>query len=126
MLRYKVKLNEPKGYNEIICDELYLSPDMSYISGVTDISYGLINNQSLKIEFNSDNNFHDCKAQIKNVTRQGYVILNQLFKTEEVEGVKLYRYVDGKFYSATTETVNRNVTYWVEDGKIVIDKDSLE
>ena len=23
MLKYKVKLNEPKGYNEIVCDELY-------------------------------------------------------------------------------------------------------
>ena len=77
MLRYKVKLNEPKGYNEIKYDELYLSPDMSYISGVTDYNYGLIDGQHLKLEFNDDNRFHDVVVNIENVTRKGYVILNQ-------------------------------------------------
>ena len=59
MLRYKVKLNEPKSYNEIICNELYLSPDLSFISGVTNANYGLIDGQHLSIEFNNDGRFHD-------------------------------------------------------------------
>ena len=42
MLNYKVKLTEPKGYDEISVEGLYLSTDLSYISGVTNLSSNLI------------------------------------------------------------------------------------
>lgn len=134
MLRYKVKLNEPKGYNEIKYDELYLSPDMSYISGVTDYNYGLIDGQHLKLEFNDDNRFHDVVVNIENVTRKGYVILNQKFDIEQYKGYNGFFYVDGNYYfsSGTTITIKGkscpitdnkisvNTVYWVENNKIVI------
>ena len=135
MLKYKVKLNEPKGYNEIKCDELYLSPDMSFISGVTDYGYELLDGQHLSLEFNNDNIFHDVVVEIKNVTRQGYVILNQQFKVEEYKGYKGFYYIDGKYYFTDNNTIkvkgrdwtideNNNVnvdtTYWVEDGILTI------
>ena len=135
MLKYKVKLNEPKGYNEIKCDELYLSPDMSFISGVTDYGYELLDGQHLSLEFNNDNIFHDVVVEIKNVTRQGYVILNQQFKVEEYKGYKGFYYIDGKYYFTDSNTIkvkgrdwtideNNNVnvdtTYWVEDGVLTI------
>lgn len=121
MLRYKIKLNEPKSYNEIKCEEIYLSPDLSFISGVTDYSYGLIDGQSLKIEFNNDNKFHDVTVKIENVTRQGYVIINQTFEIETYDDIKMYRYVDGKYYSTNSnDEVTRDVVYWVEDGKVTI------
>ena len=121
MLRYKIKLNEPKSYNEIKCEEIYLSTDLSFISGVTDYSYGLIDGQSLKIEFNNDNKFHDVTVKIENVTRQGYVIINQTFEVETYDNIKMYRYVDGKYYSTNlSNEVTREVVYWVEDGKITI------
>ena len=105
MLKYKVKLNEPKGYNEIKCDELYLSPDMSFISGVTDYGYELLDGQHLSLEFNNDNIFHDVVVEIKNVTRQGYVILNQQFKVEEYKGYKGFYYIDGKYYFTDSNTI---------------------
>ena len=121
MLRYKVKLNEPKSYNEIICNELYLSPDLSFISGVTNANYGLIDGQHLSIEFNNDGRFHDVIVETKDVLRQGYVIFEQEFKVEEYEDKKMYRYVDGKYYfTEETEYVKKNVTYWVENKQVTI------
>ena len=136
MLRYKVKLNEPKGYNEIKCDELYLSPDMSFISGVTDYNYDLVDGQHLKIEFNENNIFHDVVVKTENVTRKGYVIFNQEFTLEIYKEYKGFYYIDGKYYfcgkddtqisimgktySITDNKIKMNVVYWVEDDKVVI------
>ena len=127
MLKYKVKLNEPKGYNELKIKELYLSPDLSFISGITDYSYGLIDGQHISIEFNNDNRFHDAIVNIENVIRKGYVILEQEFKVEECNGEKLYRYVDGKYYfTSDNDTTKVNVTYWVENNNIVIGENSYD
>ena len=142
MLRYKVKLNEPKGYNEIKCDELYLSPDLSFISGVTDSNYCLINGQHISIEFNNDENFHDSIIETKDVLRQGYVIFNQEFDVKEYNGYKGFYYVDGKYYfteksgtfinvlgqecTINDNKINVNVTYWVEDNKLVIGENTYD
>lgn len=140
MLRYKVKLNEPKGYNEIKCDELYLSPDLSFISGVTDSNYCLINGQHISIEFNNDEKFHDSIIETKNVLRQGYVIFEQEFDVEEYKDYKGFYYVDGKYYFTTGTSINVlgqectindnkinvNVTYWVENGKITIGENTYD
>lgn len=137
MLRYKIKLNEPKHYNEIAYDELYLSPDLSFISGITDQSYELVDGQNLKIEFNDDERFHDVIVNIKNVTRQGYVTLNQSFGVKTYKDNYLgFRYVNGKYYFCEKDEtqitvlgksytiVNNRVTiptkYWVEDFKLKI------
>lgn len=142
MLRYKVKLNEPKGYNEIVCDELYLSPDLSFISGVTDSNYCIMDGQHLKMEFNNDNRFHDVIVKTEDVLRQGYVIFEQEFDVKEYKEYKGFYYVDGKYYftekSGTSITVlgqscsiidNKvkvNVTYWVENGKITIGENTYD
>ena len=140
MLRYKVKLNEPKGYNEIKCDELYLSPDLSFISGVTDSKYCLINGQHISIEFNNDGKFHDSIIETKDVLRQGYVIFEQEFDIEEYNGYKGFYYVDGKYYFTTGTSINVlgqecaindnkvkvNVTYWIEDNKLVIGENTYD
>ena len=136
MLRYKVKLNEPKGYNEIKCDELYLSPDMSFISGVTNYDYELVDGQHLKIEFNENNIFHDVVVKIENVTRKGYVIFNQEFTLEIYKEYKGFYHIDGKYYFCgkdesqidvmgktypiTDNKIKINVVYWVEDDKVII------
>ena len=136
MLRYKVKLNEPKGYNEIKCDELYLSPDMSFISGVTNYDYELVDGQHLKIEFNENNIFHDVIVKIENVTRKGYVIFNQEFTLEIYKEYKGFYHIDGKYYfcgkdesqidvmgktyTITDNKIKINVVYWVEDDKVII------
>lgn len=140
MLRYKVKLNEPKGYNEIKCDELYLSPDLSFISGVTDSNYGLINGQYISVEFNNDEKFHDSIIETKDVLRQGYVIFEQEFNIETYKDYKGFYYVDGKYYFTSSTSINVlgqecaindnkvkvNVTYWVEDNKLVIGENTYD
>ena len=140
MLRYKVKLNEPKGYNEIEYDELYLSPDLSFISGVTDSKYCLINGQHISIEFNNDGNFHDSIIETKDVLRQGYVIFEQEFDVEEYKDYKGFYYIDGKYYFTSGTSINVlgqectingnkvkvNVTYWVEDNKLVVGENTYD
>lgn len=142
MLKYKVKLNEPKGYNEIKYDELYLSPDLSFISGITDYNYELVDGQPIKIEFNEDNNFHDAIINIENVTRQGYVLLKQKFKVEEYKNFRGFQYIDGKYYfceksGATINMYGKNVeivsgfvetdvTYWIENGKLTIGENTYD
>ena len=123
MLRYKVKLNEPKGYNEIKCDELYLSPDMSFISGVTNYDYELVDGQHLKIEFNENNIFHDVVVKIENVTRKGYVIFNQEFTLEIYKEYKGFYHIDGKYYFCGKDESQIDVmgkTYPITDNKIKI------
>ena len=65
MLKYNIKLTEPNYYNEIEYSNLYLSPDLSYISGVTDSKYDLTDGQHLKLEFNLNNVFHDVIVNVK-------------------------------------------------------------
>ena len=140
MLKYKVKLNESKGYNEIKYDELYLSPDLSFISGVTDYSYELMDGQKLALEFNNDERFHEVEVKIENVIRKGYVVLSQPFDIEDYEGVKGFFYIDNKYYFTSGNTINvlgKNVTivdnkvyvdtvYWIEDNKLVIGENTYE
>ena len=140
MLRYKVKLNVPKGYNEIEYDELYLSPDLSFISGVTDSKYCLINGQHISIEFNNDGKFHDSIIETKDVLRQGYVIFEQEFDVEEYKDYKGFYYIDGKYYFTSGTSINVlgqecaindnkvkvNVTYWVEDNKLVVGENTYD
>ena len=137
MLKYSIKLSEPRGYDEIEVNDLYLSEDMSFISGITRHDYGLVNGQKLMLEFNDNSSFKEVVATIKNVTRQGYVIFNQLFYIEEYNGIKMLKYIDGKWYFSTDEgkTISINTTnyeieegnkihiptkYWIEDGKLTI------
>lgn len=123
MLNYKVRLTEPKGYDEISVDGLYLSTDLSYISGVTDLNSNLIDGQTVMIEFNENNNFIEAVINCKKVQRQGYVIYNQKYKVIEYSGYKGYWFNDGKFYIIDENVTEKIVPtkYWVTDGKLTID-----
>ena len=123
MLNYKVRLTEPKGYDEISVDGLYLSTDLSYISGVTDLNSNLIDGQTVMIEFNENNNFIEAVINCKKVQRQGYVIYNQKYKVIEYGGYKGYWFNDGKFYIIDENVTEKIVPtkYWVTDGKLTID-----
>ena len=139
MLKYNIKLREPQGYDELECNEIYFSSDLSYISGTTDYNYNLFDGQKLMVEFNGTSVFNEVKVNIKNVVRKGFVVYKQLFYVEPFNYGKEYKgfyYVDGKYYftekdSNTIEVNGKEyqieddkvyveTLYWVEDDKIKI------
>lgn len=148
MLKYKVNLNEPKGYDEIPYSELYLSHDLSFISGVTSPLHGLVNGQDIKIEYNENGVFHDAMIETKEVLRQGFVVVPYSFdvKTTEDELHEYIEYVDGKYYffgeeqgkkviyvqgkKAVNEIKDGTIViptkFWIEDGQFTIDDSTFD
>ena len=138
MLKYTVKLSEPKGYDEIYVEDLYLSPDSSFISGVTNTESNLMDGQTIYIEFNDNNNFVEATVNAKTVTRKGYVIYEQLYHVEEYGEYYGVWFSDGRYYfcenSASTIVINSQsytidkktmsikvpTKYWVIDDKLTI------
>lgn len=78
MLRYEVKLNDDSIKREKLeWREKYLSPDLSYITGVTSPSYHL--EKFTKLASTNNINNTDCTLDVecKNVLRQGYIIIKE-------------------------------------------------
>ena len=139
MLKYNIKLTEPNYYNEIEYSNLYLSPDLSYISGVTDSKYDLTDGQHLKLEFNLNNVFHDVIVNVKNSKRQGYVNIKKTFNLEEYKDYIGFFHLNGKYYfcksdkneinvegekckvNTKNKTIDCTVTYFIDDNKVTID-----
>ena len=79
MLKYKVKMSSKNvTQEEMNCKEKYLSPDLSFISGVTSTSYNLGGYKKIKVvndAFNTDSlNDIECET----VYREGYVIVKKM------------------------------------------------
>ena len=145
MLKYSIRLREPKQYTEIELldgENLYLSPDVSFISGVTSVDTCIVDGQKLLIEIDQNEVFNEVIVEAKNVTRQGYVIYDKIYELEEYKNndivYKCFRYIDGKYYftiddTATSITVNgksyqidnNTITvetkYWVENNEVTIE-----
>lgn len=122
MLNYKIRLTEPKGYDEISLEHLYLSRDMSFISGVTNIDSKLVDGQKIMIEFNENNNFLEASVNCKKVTRQGYVIYKQKYHVIAVDDYRGYWNDKGRFIiiDEDVDTIEVDTKYWITDGKLTI------
>ena len=122
MLNYKIRLTEPKGYDEISLEHLYLSRDMSFISGVTNIDSKLVDGQKIMIEFNENNNFLEASVNCKKVTRQGYVIYKQKYHVIAVDDYRGYWNDKGRFIiiDEDVDTIEIDTKYWITDGKLTI------
>ncbi len=122
MLNYKIRLTEPKGYDEIPLEHLYLSRDMSFISGVTNIDSKLVDGQKIMIEFNENNNFLEASVNCKKVTRQGYVIYKQKYHVIAVDDYRGYWNDKGRFIiiDEDVDTIEVDTKYWITDGKLTI------
>lgn len=123
MLRYNIKLNnDVQKVEELIFDFLYLSPDLTYMSGYTSSNYELQNNQTIYLQQNGSDDFQEYNAEIHNCQRHGYVIFEQQpykVNTFESNDVILYgfTFADGKTYIADE---NGNLTFtssFLVDGK---------
>lgn len=123
MLRYSIKLGDDEIKQiSMVWSERFLSPDLSFVSGVTSQDYHLDLYKKLSV---SNNLLHINGSHVfvesNDVIRQGYIIIKNKeyevisksmtdYSSENIE-VRDYKYIfiNGKYY-------------YLNDGKFVIDK----
>ena len=78
MLRYEIKLNDNDiKRDKLVWEEKYLSPDLSYVTGVTSPSYHLEKFDTVASSNSIINTDSALNVECKNVKRQGYIIVRQ-------------------------------------------------
>jgi len=95
MLKYKVKTNKEIELNDFPITDLYVSPDLSYISGYTDYNTGLINGESVIIESPYLLNSDKSTINVENVKIQGKLGVKIELPVKKIEtALKLPIYSD--------------------------------
>ena len=138
MLKYNIKVvKDMSEMTEIKYESLYLSPDMSYISGVTSCDYNLVNGQNILLYANDHDGYQKYTIEVKKIQRRGYVKYLQTFDILTNEYDERYiTYVDGQSYIITNNKVyidqmwhdilsgasecSITVKYYVENGYVTI------
>ena len=112
MLKLKLKPSYELGQSEIQFYDLFVSQDLSFISGRTSANNCIYNGEELKVVNNNNKFISAFKAEAENVVVKGMVFYK---KTLDVKSIKrLYNVMDG-FYGEITEIEN---TYVENDGDI--------
>jgi len=102
MLRYEIKLGSDDIRREVMeWKEKYLSPDLSYITGVTDSDYHIEKFSRLPATNSIINSDISLELECNNVIRQGYII---------VKG-KEYDTFSDKFYDYSVEKSGETIDY---------------
>jgi hypothetical protein len=109
MLKYSIKLNESNfKRDKIVWREKYLSPDLSYVSGVTSPSYHLEKFDYLASTNSINNTDNTLKVDCHNVIRKGFIVMSgktfeikhdtyHNFTTDEDIEYK-YVFINGKYF----------------------------
>ena len=78
MLKYEIKLSDNSvKRDKLVWKEKYLSPDLSYVTGVTEPSYHLEKFERLASTNSINNTDSTLNVECKNVKRQGYIIVKE-------------------------------------------------
>ncbi len=108
MLKYKLNIKKQKNnIVEVKYDSLYLSPDGSYITGVTDTSYCLSQENYITVVSNET---QECLLDATDIICCGYVIYNKVYKVEIFENVVGILYNDGQYYCVDIDFNRETVT----------------
>lgn len=79
MLKYSIKVNNDNiEKKELVWKEKYLSPDLSFVSGVCDTSYYLEKYSNLSVSSEINNSAATVKVDANNFKRYGYVIFSNI------------------------------------------------
>lgn len=109
MLKYKLNIRDKK--NELIevkYESLFLSEDCTLMSGVTDPSYGLSEEQTITV-VNGGSSV--CSLSAHDVMRCGYVIYNKSYKVQDFDDVIGILYNDGQYYCVSKDYWKKEIEY---------------
>ena len=111
MLKYNFKIDKNTDLvQEIKCDSIYMSPDLTFISGITSSEYGLVNNQPIFIREGDSNEYKKYVIQTFDNLERGYVIF------------------ENQKYKINTYTYNGEIVYGIvfgDNNKYIADNDGL-
>ena len=121
MLRYNVKLNESNiKMDELVWGEKYISPDLSFVTGVTSQEYHLENSNRINASIGANTTFSSLLISTENVTRNGYAVIKEkeyeihTGKTSEISAETFsYVEINGVFYYITGNTIT--VKNWLKE-----------
>lgn len=105
MLTYKVRLGKDDfKMEDIVWSEKYLSPDLLFISGVTDTEYHLEKYKSIPASSSIANMDSELTLECHNVLRQGYVLVKgKEYDVIDVNGVG--------YYGTSTNAINAKALF---------------
>lgn len=126
MLKYSVRLTNKDIQNNVLqWREKYLAPDLSYISGVTDVSSHIERFNELSAHNSLSNQGSILSLETEIVTRLGYIVIkDKEYKVESVNG-KQYVFINGKYFYANNNKIT--VTVWqCETINGIVEKDVIK
>lgn len=147
MRKLSVKITNKKNNDEITYSDLYVSHDLSFLSGVTDYSYDLTSDDVIGLDLPTTDGLSLFKSSIVNVTRQGFIMYDYPYKVETVSDSNgnviaeyivykdgYYRYGDGEGnicigkekYEIIEGFVKIPRKIYVEDGKITLNGETYD
>ena len=120
MLKFKLKPTGSFGVQEINCYSMYVSPDLTYISGRTSYYNSILNGEKLKVVNNENKFVNLCKVNAENVKVQGKVKLETTLKCKLIE--KKFINDDGSFINCQKNYVEYNGVFSYEhDGRYLVE-----
>ena len=129
MLRYSIQLQKSSTEMvEVQCEHMYFSEDLTYISGITDTIYGLVNGQPIYLCVNDSSEMVEYQIEVKTVTRQGYVVFNQTYNVFNEDGDKGIIFADGNKYvsKGNNSVIINSYMFGVEENEIPLNEDSVQ
>lgn len=130
MLKYSVRLTDKDIKNNVLqWREKYLAPDLSYISGVTDVSSHIERFNELSAHNSLSNQGSILSLETEIVTRLGYIVIkDKEYKVETInnKGTNYqYVFINGKYFYANNNKIT--VTDWqCETVKGIVEKDVIK
>ena len=130
MLKYSVRLTDKDIKNNVLqWREKYLAPDLSYISGVTDVSSHIERFNELSAHNSLSNQGSILSLETENVTRLGYIVIkDKQYKVETInnKGINYYYvFINGKYFYANNNKIT--VTEWqCETINGIVEKDVIK
>lgn len=119
MLKYKFRLhNEINAINEIECIHLYMSPDLTFVSGITE-DLELADGETVFIKQDGTELYSEYPIQLSTVSERGYVSFMQEYTINEYDyygnKFKGVLFADGKKY--ITDSDNLTITSMFVDNE---------
>lgn len=131
MLKYKINIKNLNndGVEKINCESLFLSPDGTFLSGITSCEYGLMDGQTIFVHEEGTEIYNESTISIEKVTRRGYIIIDQKYKVETFDnGLSGFTFVDGNTYISDSDTLTLSSPYYGGEGEdnIKLNNDSIK
>ena len=121
MLTYSIKLDDNNlKRGKLDWGEKFVSPDLSFVSGVTSQHYHIDADDYISASIGVDTNFSRLKVSCQNVTRNGYIVIKDKeykikHRKKSVASGGTFDYVDigGTYYYITGNTIT--VKNWLQE-----------